>query len=66
MERKPKQSAEILIKDIRRKTHRVFSSEQKIMIVMEVQWGEQSITDLWLKHVISSIFYSQIIINFHF
>jgi hypothetical protein len=36
MERKPRQSTENFIKDIRRKTRRVFSSEQKIMIVWKL------------------------------
>ena len=37
---KNKQTTENFIKGIRRKTRRVFSSEQKIMIVMEAQIGE--------------------------
>ena len=47
MEKKQKQSTENFIKDIRRKTRRVFSSEQKIMIVMEAQRGEQSVAELY-------------------
>jgi transposase len=43
MEPKNKQTTENFIKDIRRKTRRVFSSEQKIMIVMEAQRGEESV-----------------------
>jgi transposase len=58
MERKPKQSTENFIKDIRRKTRRVFSSEQKIMIVMEAQRGEQSVAELCRKHAITqALFY---------
>ena len=36
METRKKQSAENYIKDIRRKTPRLFSSEQKIQIVMDM------------------------------
>ena len=43
MEQKPKQSTENFIKEIRRKTRRLFSSEQKLVIVMEAQRGEYSI-----------------------
>lgn len=58
MEKKQKQSTENFIKDIRRKTRRVFSSEQKIMIVMEAQRGEQSVAELCRKHAISqAMFY---------
>jgi transposase len=35
MEQKQKQSIENFIKDIRRKSRRLFSSEQKLIIVME-------------------------------
>jgi hypothetical protein len=41
-----KQSAENFIKDIRRKTRRLFSSEQKIMIVMEALRGETSTAEI--------------------
>ncbi len=58
MEKKQKQSTENFIKDIRRRTRRVFSSEQKIMIVMEAQRGEQSVAELCRKHAISqAMFY---------
>lgn len=58
MEKKSKQSTENFIKDIRRRTRRVFSSEQKIMIVMEAQRGEQSVAELCRKHAISqAMFY---------
>lgn len=53
METKHKQSTENFIKDIRRKTRRLFSSEQKLMIVMEAQRGEQSVSELCRKHAIS-------------
>jgi len=53
MELKPKQSTENFIKEIRRKTRRLFSSEQKLVIVMEAQRGEYSIAELCRKHGIS-------------
>lgn len=37
METRKKQSAENHIKDIRRKTRRLFSSEQKIQIIMDME-----------------------------
>ena len=40
METRKKQSAENYIKDIRRKTRRIFSSEQKIQIIMEALRAE--------------------------
>jgi transposase len=58
MEKKLKHSTENFIKNIRRKTRRVFSSEQKIMIVMEAQRGEQSVAELCRKHAITqALFY---------
>ena len=38
-----KQSPENFVKDIRRKTRRIFSSEQKILVVMEALRGEDSV-----------------------
>lgn len=58
MEKKSKQSMENFIKDIRRKTRRVFSSEQKITIVMEAQRGEESVAEICRKHGITqALFY---------
>lgn len=58
MEKQVKQSTENFIKDIRRKTRRIFSSEQKIMIVMEAQRGESSVAEFCRKHSIAqSVFY---------
>jgi transposase len=37
------ESAERVVKDIRRKTRRKFSAEEKIRIVLEVLQGEESI-----------------------
>jgi len=53
-----KQSTENFIKDIRRKTRRLFSSEQKILIVMEALRGESSSAEICRKHGIAqSLFY---------
>lgn len=64
METKPqktseqKQSPENFIKDIRRKTRRIFSSEQKILIVMEALRGEDSVAAICRKHgIVESVFY---------
>jgi transposase len=46
METKPKKSAESFVKDIRRKSRRVFSSEQKILIVMEALRGEGTVAEI--------------------
>jgi len=53
-----KQSTENFIKDIRRKTRRLFSSEQKIMVVMEALRGETSTSEICRKYGITqSLFY---------
>lgn len=59
METKLKQqSAENFIKEVRRKTRRLFSSEQKIMIVVEALRGESSVMEICRKYGIShSLFY---------
>jgi transposase len=49
---KKKQSTENYIKEIRRKTRRIFSSEQKITIVMEALRAEMSISELCRKYTI--------------
>ena len=50
METKPKKSStENFVKDIRRKTRRLFTSEQKILIVMEAIRGESSVAELCRK-----------------
>ena len=55
----PNQSSlESLLKDIRRNTKRIFTSEQKVLIVMEGIRGEHSIAELCRKYGISdSIYY---------
>jgi len=52
METKRKQTTENFIKEIRRKTRRTFSSEQKIMIVMESLRAEMSVSELCRKYSI--------------
>lgn len=53
-----KQTPENFVKDIRRKTRRIFSAEQKILIVMEALRGEGSIAAICRKHGIAdSVFY---------
>jgi len=48
-----KNTPENFIKDIRRKTRRMFSSEQKILIVMEGLRAETSVAELCRKHQIN-------------
>lgn len=53
-----KQSPGNFVKDIRRKTRRIFSSEQKILIVMEALRGEDSVAAICRKHgIVESVFY---------
>ena len=50
-------TSESLLKDIRRNTKRIFTSEQKVLIVMEGIRGEQSIAELCRKYGISDSTY---------
>ena len=50
-------SPEALLKDIRRNRKRVFSSEQKVLIVMEGIRGELSVAELCRKYAISDTTY---------
>jgi transposase len=51
METKPqKTSAENFVKEIRRKTGRLFTSEQKILIVMEAIRGENPVVEICRKY----------------
>lgn len=51
METKSKKtSTESFVKDIRRKTRRLFTSEQKILIVMEAIRGETSVAEICRKY----------------
>ncbi len=47
---KPKASAERVLKDIRRKTRRRFSPEEKIGIVLEGSRGDDSMPPLSARH----------------
>src|SRR3954447_1150888 len=49
-----KQSAEAVVKDIRRATRRQFSAEEKIRIVLEGLRGEDSIAELCRREGITS------------
>lgn len=58
MKANQKPSPESYLKDIRRKTRRVFTAEQKILIVMEALRAETSIAELCRRHAIQeSTFY---------
>ena len=46
MPRAKKQSAENVVREIRRKTRRKYSAEEKIRIVLEGLRGEQSVAEL--------------------
>ena len=52
MEKKNPQTAGALINEIKRRTRRKFSSEEKIRIVMEGMRGEESIADICRKYAI--------------
>lgn len=52
METKKKQTPENYIKEIRRKTRRIFTSEQKITIVMEALRAENSVAEICRKYAI--------------
>jgi len=54
MESKKKQSTENFIKSIRRNTKKLFTSEEKILVVMEALRGEDSVSGICRKHGISS------------
>ena len=54
---KPKQTATELVKEIKRRTRRVFSSEEKIRIVLEGLRGEESITAICRKYSIHQNLY---------
>jgi transposase len=51
--KKKKQTTENYIKEIRRKTRRIFSSEQKINIIMEALRAELSVAELCRKYSIN-------------
>lgn len=58
METNPnKKTAQSLIKDIKRKTNRTYSSEEKIRIVIEGMRGEESISAICRKYGINDSLY---------
>jgi len=57
MPSKKKPSAEAAVRDIRRKTRRKFSAEEKIRIVLEGLRGEESVTALCRREGISATLY---------
>lgn len=58
METNPnKKTAQTLIKDIKRKTNRTYSSEEKIRIVIEGMRGEESISAICRKYGINDSLY---------
>ncbi len=55
---KTKKSAESVIKDIKRKTRRKFSSEEKIRIVIEGLKGEESIAGICRREgILPALYY---------
>ncbi len=52
-----KQTPENFVKDIRRKARRLYSYEQKTLIVMEAIRGESSIAEICRKHGIAQSMY---------
>lgn len=50
--KKKKQTSENYIKEVRRRSRRIFTSEQKIQIVMEAMRGEMTVAELCRKHSI--------------
>ena len=57
MSKERKQSTEAAVREIRRKTRRKFSPEEKVRIVLEGLRGEQSISDLCRREGIASNLY---------
>ena len=57
MPRKKKPSAEAAVRDIRRRTRRRFSAEEKIRIVLEGLRGEQSVSELCRREGIAATLY---------
>ena len=57
MPRAKKQSAENVVREIRRKTRRKYSAEEKIRIVLEGLRGEQSVSELCRREGIAKTLY---------
>jgi transposase len=55
----PKSPAERIVKDIRRRTQKHYSAEEKIRIVLEGLRGEESIAELCRREgIVTSLYYS--------
>ena len=55
---RPRKSAEAVIKDIKRRTRRKFSSEEKIRIVLEGLKGEESVAEICrLEGIAPALYY---------
>jgi len=54
---KKKKNTESIVKDIKRKTRRKFSAEEKIRIVLEGLKGEESISDISRREGIAPALY---------
>ena len=57
MPRKSKQSSEAAVRDIRRRTRRKFSAEEKIRIVLDGLRGEMSVAELCRREGIAANLY---------
>ena len=57
MPRKKKQSSEAAVREIRRRTRRRFSAEQKVRVVLEGLRGEMSVAELCRREGIASNLY---------
>jgi transposase len=64
MSNQKKQTSEAAVREIRRRTRRKFSPEEKIRIVLEGLRGEQSISDLCRREGIASNLYYRWIKDF--
>jgi transposase len=59
MPRRKKQSSEVAVRDIRRKTRRRFSAEEKIRIVLDGLRGEVSVAELCRREgIAANLYYS--------
>ena len=57
MSKERKQSTEAAVREIRRRTRRKFSPEEKVRIVLEGLRGEQSVSELCRREGIASNLY---------
>ena len=57
MPRKKKQSSEAAVREIRRRTRRRFSAEEKVRVVLEGLHGEMSVAELCRREGIASNLY---------